>query len=111
MMLEEANLSETEKSVESDDNPTSVRDGMFIHSTSKSYDSHLRKFCNFFNVTFSKEQGVPRNLLTDNNLCQYFKSLRTSNVSVSNVMSCCVMMIFEICYSCSHHRTILQKQR
>jgi len=62
MMLEEANLSDTKKSVESDDNPaeTLVREGMFINSTSKSYDSHLRKFCNFFNVTFNKEQGVAK---------------------------------------------------
>ena len=113
MMVEEANLSDTEKSVESDDNPiaTWVRERMFIHSTSKSYNSHSRKFCNFFNVTFSEEQGVPRILLTDNNLCQYFKKLRTSNLSVSNVISCCIMMLFEKCSLSSHHHSILLKQR
>jgi hypothetical protein len=60
---------------------TSSREGLFIKSTSKNYESHLKKFCEHFNAVFNR--GVPRELLNDEKMSQYFCHLRTTNVSVS----------------------------
>jgi len=86
-MMEEREYQENEDvSVAEADVATSSRDGLFIHSTTKCYESYLKKFCDYFNVPFSKEHGVPRDLLVDVSFSQYFKHLRMSNVSVSYIV-------------------------
>ena len=78
--------------------PTSTfsREGMFIDSTKKNYDSHLKKFSDFFHVNFNKIEGIPRNLLVDECFSKYFEFLRLSNVSVSILLFVAFTFFFVI---------------
>ena len=77
MMLEEDDNC-SDDTIDGGVDPTSTfsREGMFIDSTKKNYDSHLKKFSDFFHVNFNKIEGIPRNLLVDECFSKYFEFLR-----------------------------------
>jgi hypothetical protein len=83
---------------------------MFIDSTKKNYDSHLKKFCDFFHVSFNKSEGISRNLLVDDCFSKYFEFLRLSNVSVSLLLFVPSLTHSTHFNLCSLRHTILRKQ-
>ena len=109
-MLEEDNSSDESTIAAVNSTSTADREGMFIDSTKKNYDSHLKKFCDFFHVSFNKSEGISRNLLVNDCFCKYFGFLRLSNVSVSLLLfvpSLTHSIHFNLC---SLRHTILRKQ-
>jgi len=77
-MLEEDNCSDESTVAAVNFTSTSAREGMFIDSTKKNYDSHLKKFCDFSIVSFNKSKRISGNLLVDDCFSKYFEFLRLS---------------------------------
>jgi len=56
-MLEKDNCSDESTVAAVNSTSTSAREGMFIDSTKKNYDSHLKKFCDFFMLVSTEAKG------------------------------------------------------
>ena len=72
---------------------SNVKEGLFISTTAKNYDCHLRKFAGFMNIPFVKGNCLPKSIFTDLNLSKYFRGLRETRTTVRDLEHIC---LFEI---------------
>jgi len=76
---------------------SNVKEGLFISTTAKNYDCHLRKFAGFMNIPFVKGNCLPKSIFTDLNLSKYFRGLRETRTKVRDFEHIChfeIMMLF-----------------